>query len=137
VSRVEGEVVALNREVFGNGRPSLCDRLRSEFIPRIEQVERHGKANMEQGDGDLEYLIKEGLKNVSDQRKEDKQEWAKERRQDQEKNDERHKDNQEKMKAMQKSIDFLTKVSAGFSGALVLFKILEDTGLIHLPGVVK
>lgn len=117
VAVVESCIRKLESTVFGNGQPGLeakimsaVGTLRGELKGYIEGVERHAKLNMEQGDGDLLYELKQ-------------EKTARE---------EQHKENKAEQKEMSKQINRLTYVVAGLNGALLMFKALEDFGLIHM-----
>lgn len=83
---------------------------RGELKQHIDMVERHANKNMEEGDN----LV---LNEIKDER------TAREIQ---------HAENKEEQKELGKKIDRLMYIQAAMSGALVMFKILEDTGIIRI-----
>lgn len=113
----ETRIDAIWKCVFGNGQPGLEAKLmgaigvvKGELRQHIEQVERHAKKNTEEGDGLVLHEVQEERKARETQ----------------------HSENRIEQKELGKKIDRLMYIQAAMSGALVMFKILEDTGIIHI-----
>lgn len=117
----ETKIDALWKCVFGNGQPGLeakfmgaVGSLSGEFKQHVESVERHANKNMQEGDGLVLHAVGEETK-------------AREKQ---------HEENKIEQKELGKKVDRLSLIVAGMNGALVLFKILEDAGVIHIGGQV-
>lgn len=129
-AKAEANIDALWKCVFGNGQPGLETKLtgkigevKGELKAHIESVQRHSDNNTKEGDGLVLTELKEERKLREQQYTEEKA--AREKQ---------HGENVIRHEKTEKKVDRLMLLNASLTGALILFKTLEDMGIIHLGG---
>lgn len=130
-------IEAIEKCVFGNGKPSIEERVfsymattKKDLREEIQQAARHGKANMQEGDTQLLHELKREREERERQHAENKEA----REQD--------KKSQEKiidaltaeMKSIGKKTDRNTAVVAAVGIAFTILTALRDFGIIHIVG---